>query len=366
MDSINDIDKLKDVPTDDKYSNLSFSDTIKAIEGRKSADVTIEAACASEAVMLSLFTERNIPDSLSEAYSASFTNSGQSLFEHYSSILDKGDASVGGFVNNLKGKVFEVELTDKLEKAYPDFNFSIAADPTNPIWDIKGINVHDGTEFLIQAKMGAGQYASDVIERVQENPDVLFAVSNEIHEKIVSSIPELADQFVDVNVSNYEFSNDVNNNLNLLAENVGIDAPEGIGDMLPIVSEIVLGIRLILDLVSVQRDFKAISANEKAKLSAVKCVVLLSRFGVSTVCTTIGAAAGIAAGSVFPGAGNLIGGIGGSITGAGTASKLNKFFKPYIMEFAFGLTGLDDSDMFYFYNKKRIDRLATSFAQTQC
>jgi hypothetical protein len=366
MDSINDIDKLERVPTDDKYSELSFSDTIKAIEGRKSADVSIEASLASEAVMISLFEARNIPDSLSEAYSASFTNSDISLYEHYSSILDKGDASVGGFVSNLKGKVFEIELTDKLESIYPDFDFSIATDPTNPIWDIKGVNVHDGTEFLIQAKMGASQYATDVIERMQDNPNVLFAVSSEIHDKIVSAMPNLADQFINVDVSNYEFTNDVNANLNLLVENMGIDVPDGIGELLPYVGEIVLGIRLILDLISVQRDFKAISFNDKAKLSAVKCVVLLSRFGVSTICTSIGGAAGTAAGSVFPGPGNLVGGISGSIAGAITASKLNKFFKPNIMEFAFGLTGLDENDMFYFHNKKRIDGLAFSFTQMQC
>lgn len=365
MDSIFDIDKLKDVPTDDKYTDFSFSETIKAIESRKAADISIEAAFASEALLLQLFEARNIPDSLSEAYYASFKNSGMSLFEHYSSVLDKGESSVNGFVSNLKGKVFEVELTDKLENAYPDFDFSIAADPTNPIWDIKGINVHDGTEFLIQAKMGESQYASDVIERMQENPDILFALSNEMQDKIVSANPELADQFIDVDISNYEFSIDVNDNLNLLVENMGIDVPDSTGDMLPYVGEIVLGIRLILDLISVQRDFKAISATDKAKLSAVKCVVLLSRFGVSTVCTIIGSAAGAAAGSFAPGAGNITVGIGGAIAGAVTALKLNKFFKPHIMEFALGLTGLDDSDMFYFHNKVRIDKLATSFAQTQ-
>lgn len=357
MESINLLEDLQKLPTDDKYNNMPLKDMLSKFNMQKSNDIAIETVCGAEAAFLALFENRNIPDSLTDAYKASFTDSSTSLHEHYSEVLGKGEDSERGFISNLKGKVFEIELQDKLEHGYPDFDFSIATDPTNPVWDIKGINVHDGTEILIQAKMGGAEYTADVLEKMENAPpNVLFAVSSEIHDKIMATAPE------NVDVSNYHFTHDVKENLKLLTENMGIDVPDNVGEILPYVGEIILSIRLILDLISVQGDFKSVSATDKAKLSAVKSIVLISRFGVSTFCTFIGLTGGGTAGSCFPGPGNLIGGFAGSIGGAFVASKLNKYLKPRMMEFAFGLTGLTEDDMFYFHNKVRIDNLAMVFA----
>lgn len=356
------IKELERIPLSKEHKHYSLQSITKEMAQIHRDYFLIETAVGLESAFSTIFTERNIPDDLQEAYNAAFPNVSMnySLFERYSEMVARGPESVSSFVGTIKGKLFELRLPELLENQFPDYSFEIASDPTQPVWDIIG-NSTNGESILIQAKMGGSDYASDVLERMQDNPDVLFATSNEIRDSILSSHPELADQFINVDLSNYDFTADVNKDLGLLADNLGIDIPDSVGEILPYLSEIILGIRLIKDLISVQRDFKSVSAMDKTKLSAVKTIVLLSRFGVSTVCTTLCSSGGAAAGSIFPGAGTLIGGIGGAIAGAFMASKLNKHLKPYYMEFALGLTGLTNDDLFYFRNKNTIDKIGYSF-----
>ena len=364
MKSLHLIDELEKIPLKKEHKHYSFQATAKEMSQIKRDFYVIETSVGLESAFSSIFEERNIPDDLTEAYKIAFSKVSvdNSLYERYTEMLDRGPESVSGFVGNLKGKLFELRLPEMLENQFPGYTFEMASNPNQPIWDIIA-NSPTGESILIQAKMGGSNYASDVIERMQESPDVFFATSNEIQDAIISSHPELADQFVNIDLTNYDFKSDVNQDLELLADNLGIDVPDSVGEIIPYVSEIILGIRLIKDLIDVQRDFKSISANDKTRLSAVKTIVLLSRFGVSIVCTTVVGAGGAAAGSIFPGAGNLIGGLIGAGAGAFLAAKLNKHLKPYYMDFALGISGLTKDDLFYFRNKNTIDRMALSFSE---
>ena len=69
--------------------------------------------------------------------------------------------------------------------------------------------------------------------------------------------PELSSQLIDLNLSNYELVSEVEEGMELLAENSGIDVPDKVGGFLP-VTEIVLGIRLLYDIVKTERDFEAV------------------------------------------------------------------------------------------------------------
>lgn len=363
MESVELLNDICKIPKATEYENKNFSEILNLLNGKKTEDCFIEASFIAEIGAIELFNSRNIPDYMFDAYKDSFSNSDISLLEHYQQMLDNGDKSLLGFINNLKGKVFEFELEGKLENLYPGFDFNLADSPTQPIWDLKGINEY-GEELLVQAKLwGEGSY-SKLISLMEENPNVLYAASNEIREKVLQSSPELANQFVDIDVNNYEFTEGVKENLELLVNNMGIDVPDGLGDLLPYISEIVLGMRLIMDLISVQRDFKNISAEDKAKLSAVKVIVLLSRYGVTLGCTTICGIAGGSLGGIIPGVGNGLGGVAGGIGGAVLAGKINKEIKPYMLDISLKLVGLDKEDMFYFSNKKLIDNLAISYLNT--
>ena len=270
-----------------------------------------------------------------------------------------------GFVSNLKGKVAELEAEGLLEDRFSGYNFSIAEDLNQPGWDLSGVN-SDGHEILVQVKMGTEGYANDVADAMQDNPDTYFAVSQEIYQKISESSPELTAQLINLGESNLEFTQEVSEGLEILASNEGFDIPDGIGEMLPYVGEIILGIRLVMDVVSTEREFKDVQLADRSRVHALKALVLMSKFGVTTVLTTAGGTGGTAAGTaLLPGVGSAAGGIVGSIVGAGTAAFLNRRLQPHIMEVGMAIAGVDEDDIFYFRNKIVIDGIGASLADTR-
>jgi hypothetical protein len=268
-------------------------------------------------------------------------------------MLEKGDPSVTGFISNMKGKVFEVYLKDNLPLDYPGYSFEIAKDPTQPVWDLTGISENGGEEIFVQAKMWDESRARDLIELMEENPDVLYATNIEMREKIVEINPELVNRFVPVDLSNFEFTDDVRDALETLADNFGLNMPDSVFALVPYSTEIILGVKFIFELASVNRDFSKVNFDEKSRIAALKVLVLFTRFGVTTILTF----AGSAAGSFVPGYGNVVGGIGGAIA----SSMINKIIKPYILEIAYKLVGIHPEDMFYYKNSDRIDKLGISY-----
>lgn len=338
---------------------LAVADVLGAMDHMKAEQFSIETAIGAESVLQALFDWRNVPDDLGEAYEKAFTASGTSLYEHYGDIVERGESSLRGFVSTLKGKLAEVRLEPQLEEWFPGYDFELAADPTQGIWDLKGVSLENAGDIFVQVKMQAVSAAGDVVERMQDNSNVLFAVSHELYEKILDQHPELIGQLLDTEVLDSGFTASVSDNLEILAENFGIDLPDGVGDFLPYIGEIILGIRLVLDVIAVERDFKTVRIQDRSKLHALKALVLLSRFGVSAVCTTVGGAAGSAAMPV-PGLGTTIGALGG----VGLAVYLNRKLMPRLVDVATRIMDLTQDDMFYFRNRATIDGLALSFVKT--
>ena len=54
-----------------------------------------------------------------------------------------------------------------------------------------------GQTVPIQAEIGGEDYADEVAARMQEDPDVVFAVSNDIRAAVLAEYPELSSQFID-------------------------------------------------------------------------------------------------------------------------------------------------------------------------
>lgn len=318
---------------------------------------SIEASAGVEKTLLGIFDARNVADDLQEAYHASFTRSNLSLFEHYTDILERGDAAVTKFINPLKGKVAEMRVIPDLEQHYPDATFSIAQNPTERIYDLKG-SWPDGREILVQVKMGGETYASEVVERIQDAPaNVPFAVSRELYERIAETHPELLPRVINTGISNFQLTEGIKSDLEILAQNHGIDIPDSIGEILPYVGEIVLGVKLIVDMVSVERDFRDADISDRTRVHALKALTLMSRFGISTVCIGLGGAAGSVA---LPGAGTAA----GHVSGAGLALFLNSRLKPRMLEIAMEVVAMSVDDMFYLRNKVEIDCIGASLAAT--
>lgn len=329
----------------------------------------VEVVQGLEDVAESLFDWRNVNDQyralMTEAHGKVFPDvaTRMDLHEHFQQIRDRGPEAARGFVSTLKGKMAEIRNIERLEEIFPGSQWELASSVTQPGWDITG-TLSDGSRVSIQSKLGGESYAHDVISHMDTAPDTPFMLSSELYSRIGQARPDLVGQMINSGIENTSFTADTTHNLTLLAKNHGIDIPDGIGDALPYVAEVVLAIRLILDVAAVEGDLKNFPRDQKTRLQALRALLLLQRFGVTALLVGGGGAIGATAGTAVPGPGTAIGGITGSVVGAVTAAKVNRLIRPYTLNFALELTGMSEDDLFYFQNKRTIDQLARNLQAT--
>ncbi|MYE55307.1 MAG: hypothetical protein F4X34_08970 [Chloroflexi bacterium] len=365
MQSLALLPELQKLPAVEEADYLSFDDTVSRLRAMDKDHFAIEVVEGVDETLEALFDAvPNAPDELSEAHELLYPGDAPPLDEHYQEMVERGERTVTGFVSNMKGKVAEIRAEDLLEDRFPGYDFSIASDLTQPGWDLHGVTP-EGQDILVQVKMGGEGYVANVLERMRDDPAILFTTSSEIYDSVLNSAPEMTDQIIDLGISNAEFTEGVEEGMNILASNAGFDVPDTLGEMLPYVGEIILGVRLIMDMVSNERDFKDVNLDGRARVHALKALVLMSKFGVTTVMTTTGGTGGTLAGSaMLPGIGSAVGGIVGSMGGAATAAFLNRRLQPHTMEIGLAIAGVDEEDMFYFRNKRIIDGIGMSLAET--
>lgn len=365
MQSLALLPELKRLPAAEDVGNTGIDETVDRIRGMDRDHFAIEVSLAAEEALETLFEARNVDDTLTEAHHRAFplVAESKSLHEHYEEMMEKGPNSVTGFVSNLKGKVAELKAEPVLEERFPGGDFQLAESATQPVSDLIG-RFPDRPDIFVQVKTGSANYASEAVDAMQANPNVAFAVSSEIYDRIAETHPELLLRIVYKLRPTAELTEDVKDGLGKLAGNMGIDPPDSIGKVLPFVSEVVLGIRLIWDMVKTERELDDVDQPDRYKVHGIRTLALMSRFGVNQVCMWAGGAAGTAAGSVVPGLGNVAAGLGGVLGGLGGGMTLNRLLQPRIEEVAMKLIG-DADDMFYLMNKVEIDDLGRSFATTQ-
>ena len=323
-----------------------------------------EAASATSFGLWGVFYANNVDDDLlarlNQAYQMQYPNLAEdhSLYEHWSVMLERGEGSADGFINGLKGKLAEIEAAEILrQRGYTDVY--IAADPTQPVWDISATSPEGGA-FLTQVKTGSSEYAGEVQSRMADSPDMLYAVSTEIHDRIA---PDYVDRIIDIG-PDWQRVADSTDALHTLSGNLGIDIPDNVVEIVPYAGAILAGARLVYSVLQTEKQFKATDRTTRNKIQVVQSLTLMSRMGVTTVLATVGGMGGTAVGSFIPFAGNLIGGIAGTAAGAGMGMYLNKRLEPHMLDLALDITSLTRDDLFYYKNKERIDDVALSFRQT--
>ena len=365
MQSLSLLPELQELPAAEGFEALGPDDAVSHIRGMDRNHFAIEVSLATEEALEALFHARNVPDVLEEAHGLAFSSVAEdsSLHEHYQEMLGRGSGSVMGFMSNLKGKVAELKAESALEERFPGYDFKLAPSPTQPGWDLRGTSP-DGEDILSQVKFGGEGYADDVVDAMREYPNFPFVVSSEIHAAIEESHPELLPRLIEMG-SAAKLSESVEDNLDKLAGNFGVDLPDSLGDALPVVAEVVLGIKLIWGIVKTERQLADVDLTDRSRVHGIRALALISRFGVNQVCLLAGGAAGTAAGTVVPGVGNVVAGLGGGLAGLGGAVMLNKMLQPRIEEVAMRLIGGDADDMFYLMNKAEIDGLGQSFVTTR-
>ena len=309
------------------------------------------------------FTGINVDDTLAQAYELQYPGQAvdQSLHEQWQEMIERGPAAMDGFTSGLKGKVAEFNAVEQLEQSGYT-NVEIAPDPTQPIWDISAVGP-DGQEVFIQVKTGGAEYAVEVQNLMAETPDIQYAVSSEIYDKIAESSPDLIDQMINIGPDHLIVAG-IDDGLNTLSSNLGIDIPDGVVDIVPYAGAILASARLIHSVLRTEKEFKAVDRTTRNKIQVVQTLTLMSRMGITTVLAAVGGAGGTAAGSVVPFLGNLVGGIVGTVAGAGMGMYLNRQLQPHMLNLALDITGLTNDDLFYYKNKPRIDQVAVTFRQT--
>ncbi len=153
-------------------------------------------------------------------------------------------------------------------------------------------------------------------------------------------------------------SESVNEGLETLAGNMGMDVPDSVGDVLPYVGEVLLGLKLLKDVIATERDLSEVDFGERGRVHVVRALLVISRFGIASTCAMVFGAAGTA---VMPGVGSVIGGLGG----VGMGMFLNKHVKGRVGQLAHRVAGLSEEDMFYLSHKRALDEIGNSFARIE-
>ena len=421
MQSSNLLPALQELPSGESGQHKSFREHITYIVSMDRAMSAAEFTSAVSAGMWFIFEDRsvlgisilgtgiNVDDDLREtmirAHELAFPSETRTVWEHFQDALNNPGALDNTFMSPLKGKVAELE-TNQLLESDGWTHMTLAPDLSHPFWDNIGINP-DGKVAVVQTRTGESYSAKDVQDWVaEERPDLYEQVNADVQEwvadrEIMEEHPELAtiaerlaegpDSFVsdryfafgselygkavpsgidetgrivaDIG-STAELEGTASEGLELLSDNMGIDIPDGIGDILPYAGAIIAGARLVHSVIKTEKEFKAADRTTRNKIQVVQSLTVMSRLGVITVLSAAGGAGGTAIGSIIPGPGNIIGGILGSIGGAGMGMYLNKHLQPHMLNLALDITRLTNDDLFYYKNKQRIDDVGLNFRKT--
>ena len=363
MRSSNLLPTLRELPSQPLGDHRSFGDIITDLVNTDRTFYAAEVASATSFALWSVFDDVNVDDRLTEAYRMQYPNefADHTLYEKWIEVIGRGEESAEGLVYGLKGKFAEIQAKNILEQnGYTDVE--IPTDSTQPIWDVSAISP-EGEQVFWQVKTGAAERGGEIQSLMIENPDVNYAVSTEIYDRIAERSPDLIDRMADIG-SNYDLVAGTQDGLSILSGNLGIDVPDSVVEVVPYAGAVLAGARLVYSVLQTERQFKVADRTTKNKIQVVQSLTLMSRMGVTTVLATVGGAGGTAAGSALPGVGNLIGGIAGTIVGAGIGMYLNKHLEPHMLDLALDITDLTRDDLFYYKNKERVDEVALSFRQT--
>ena len=74
--------------------------------------------------------------------------------------------------NFLKTGFYEgIKVESILEELNPSYKFELAESPTQPVWDLRGTSP-DAPDIFVQVKVGGEGYADQVVDAMQEDPNI--------------------------------------------------------------------------------------------------------------------------------------------------------------------------------------------------
>ena len=201
------IDKLNKQSIE--YRNLINQLKEKNRLGNKNKkQILFDSLVTSSITGFTYYNTNIIPDDIQEAFEMAYPNvaARQSLQD----IIDNASiAEAEGYINGIKGKLFEIRYTEHLNNSdiLPyGFHAEMAASVTNSGWDIAIIN--DSTEKIADTlQLKATEQVSYIKDALERYPDIDIVTTNEVYNQL--AMTEYADNVINSGISNSEITDAV-------------------------------------------------------------------------------------------------------------------------------------------------------------
>ncbi len=144
-----------------------------------------------------------IPDDLQQAYELAYPDKAADM-DFRSAIESMDENQLEGFVNGLKGKLFEIRYTDYLNDGHlpAGCHAEMAQSATQPGWDIAIYNSDGSINDVLQLKATeSAQYIENAFERY---PHIDIVSTDEVYSQV--TMGDMSAHLIDSGISNEELS----------------------------------------------------------------------------------------------------------------------------------------------------------------
>jgi hypothetical protein len=197
-----------------------------AIAGRRKKDLLDLLVVGGMTLAALLRHPGDIPPEVEQAFQMAYPGLADSGEGFADAAQRMSSGELLGFVNGVKGKLFEIELVDHLNSGFlPDgIHAELATSVTQPGFDVRILNEQGAVVDVLQAKAteSAG-YVQDALDRY---PDIDVMTTTEVHSRLVAM--GAADQVTDSGISEAALQNKIESAASSVGGG-GLDA----SDMLP-------------------------------------------------------------------------------------------------------------------------------------
>ncbi len=204
------IQKQIDILTNQSKEYSKLIEKIKEKNKYKShREILLDSLLTSSAVGLEYYNVSVIPPDIQCAYELAYPN----LAENYAltEIINQASPEqVEGYVNGIKGKLFEIRYVEYLNSsgALPDgFHAELASSSTNPGWDLAIVDNFGNISDTLQLK--ATEQVSYVKEALERYPDIDVVATSEVYNQL--TLEGISDNVIDSGITNAEITDVVVN-----------------------------------------------------------------------------------------------------------------------------------------------------------
>ena len=202
------IEKLKEQSSE--YARLNKIYCQKAARFKTQKQILADSLFMSTAFLANYFNTGTIPAEITQAYELAYPDlaAEQSL----SSVIESTTPEqAAGFINGIKGKLFEIKYVDYLNNGHlpPEHTAQLAESAINPGWDIQIVDAFGNTAETLQLK--ATESAAYVQDALARYPHIDVVTTEEVYNQLV--LNGMADYVINSGISNDELTSIVTQSL---------------------------------------------------------------------------------------------------------------------------------------------------------